>query len=308
MSRYDLSFEEAQEYCSKRRIDIPWNDCDVVIDERHLTETVANVLKWADEHPKSIWGVGLTKETAEPNTFYTTVEQSDEILGLGIDPSTADMKYCYHECEVDVPKTPTIGFEVAAMNLDGKSKYIPCWSYIALRDVCENLLKEMGLSPIVFEEEHSNGYSVRCKASYRKSVDFYHQDSAGEFVFESWFDISLIHSIKNVLRDIIFTKEGFKQALDFIKEDNERAHPSDKRDIVNITQFLANIYCASYDVYDNEDVFEMTPVTVVQYRKDDSDYNYDIWFGCEFQYRIKNPDIETLNDLQNKFIKECKRL
>lgn len=51
MSRYDLNFEEAQEYCSKRGIDIPWNDCDVVIDERHLTETVANVLKWADEHP-----------------------------------------------------------------------------------------------------------------------------------------------------------------------------------------------------------------------------------------------------------------
>lgn len=48
---YDMSFEEAQDYISKRGFDIPWNDGDVMVDERCITQTVANVLKWADRHP-----------------------------------------------------------------------------------------------------------------------------------------------------------------------------------------------------------------------------------------------------------------
>ena len=48
---YNMIFEDAQAYCSKRGIDIPWNDGDIFIDERDITRTVGNVLKWADEHP-----------------------------------------------------------------------------------------------------------------------------------------------------------------------------------------------------------------------------------------------------------------
>lgn len=44
-----MSFEEAQEYISKRGLDIPWNDGDVFIDEREIMRTVGNVLKWADD-------------------------------------------------------------------------------------------------------------------------------------------------------------------------------------------------------------------------------------------------------------------
>jgi len=49
---YDRGFEEAQEYLSERGFDIPWNDCDVFVDTRYVTQTIANVLTWADEHPK----------------------------------------------------------------------------------------------------------------------------------------------------------------------------------------------------------------------------------------------------------------
>ena len=49
---YDRGFEEAQEYIFHRGFDIPWNDCDVFVDERYITQTVANVLTWADDHPK----------------------------------------------------------------------------------------------------------------------------------------------------------------------------------------------------------------------------------------------------------------
>ena len=48
-NNYNMSFEEAQEYVSKRGLDVPWNDCDVFIDEREITRTVGNVLKWADK-------------------------------------------------------------------------------------------------------------------------------------------------------------------------------------------------------------------------------------------------------------------
>ena len=34
-----------------RGLDIPWNDGDVVIDERTITQAVGNVLKLADDHP-----------------------------------------------------------------------------------------------------------------------------------------------------------------------------------------------------------------------------------------------------------------
>ena len=48
-NKYYMSFEEAQEYVSKRGLDVPWNDCDVFIDEKEITRTVGNILKWADK-------------------------------------------------------------------------------------------------------------------------------------------------------------------------------------------------------------------------------------------------------------------
>lgn len=48
-NNYYMNFEEAQEYVSNRGLDIPWNDGDVFIDEREITRTVGNVLKWADD-------------------------------------------------------------------------------------------------------------------------------------------------------------------------------------------------------------------------------------------------------------------
>jgi hypothetical protein len=50
-NKYDMNFSEAQDYISMRGLDIPWNDGDVVIDERNITQAVGNVLKWADDHP-----------------------------------------------------------------------------------------------------------------------------------------------------------------------------------------------------------------------------------------------------------------
>lgn len=47
-NNFNMSFEESEDYITKRGFDIPWNDCDVFVDERDITRTVANVLKWAD--------------------------------------------------------------------------------------------------------------------------------------------------------------------------------------------------------------------------------------------------------------------
>ena len=48
-NNFNMTFEESQEYIAKRGFDIPWNDCDVFVDEREINRTVGNVLKWADK-------------------------------------------------------------------------------------------------------------------------------------------------------------------------------------------------------------------------------------------------------------------
>lgn len=49
---YDMGVSEAQEYAIKRGFGIPFNDGEVYVDERHLTQTIGNIIRWADEHPK----------------------------------------------------------------------------------------------------------------------------------------------------------------------------------------------------------------------------------------------------------------
>lgn len=48
-TNFNMTFEESQDYIAKRGLDIPWNDCDVFVDEREINRTVGNVLKWADK-------------------------------------------------------------------------------------------------------------------------------------------------------------------------------------------------------------------------------------------------------------------
>ena len=48
-NNFNMTFEESQDYIAKREFDIPWNDCDVFVDEREIVKTVGNVLKWADK-------------------------------------------------------------------------------------------------------------------------------------------------------------------------------------------------------------------------------------------------------------------
>lgn len=49
---YDMPVPEAQEYAINRGFGIPFNNGEVYVDERHLTQTIGNILRWADEHPK----------------------------------------------------------------------------------------------------------------------------------------------------------------------------------------------------------------------------------------------------------------
>ena len=49
---YHIPFEDAQDYINKCGFDIPWNDGDVFVDEREITRTIGNVLKW---RINSVW-------------------------------------------------------------------------------------------------------------------------------------------------------------------------------------------------------------------------------------------------------------
>ena len=51
-NHYDMGVSEAQEYAINRGFGIPFNDGEVFIDERYMTQTIGNILRWADEHPK----------------------------------------------------------------------------------------------------------------------------------------------------------------------------------------------------------------------------------------------------------------
>lgn len=46
-----MNFSDSQSYANKRGIDVPINDGDVVVNDSSNTQTIGNVLKWADEHP-----------------------------------------------------------------------------------------------------------------------------------------------------------------------------------------------------------------------------------------------------------------
>ena len=48
-NNFNMTFEESQDYIAKRGFDVPWNDCDVFVDEREINRTIGNVLKWADK-------------------------------------------------------------------------------------------------------------------------------------------------------------------------------------------------------------------------------------------------------------------
>ena len=59
---YDMSVSEAQEYAINRGFGIPFNDGEVYVDERYITQTIGNILRWADEHPKEQKPVHTAKE------------------------------------------------------------------------------------------------------------------------------------------------------------------------------------------------------------------------------------------------------
>ena len=48
--KYDMYFEDAQAYIEKRGFSVPWNDGDVFVDKDYLVQTVANIIRWADEN------------------------------------------------------------------------------------------------------------------------------------------------------------------------------------------------------------------------------------------------------------------
>ena len=81
-TKYDMEFSEAEEYIRRRGFDVPWNDCDIFVDERFITQTVANVLAWADDHPKSGTEEDILKEGnwLAPNDPFSSTGQAVRIL------------------------------------------------------------------------------------------------------------------------------------------------------------------------------------------------------------------------------------
>lgn len=69
---YDMSASEAQEYTIKRGFGIPLIDSEVYVDERHIIQTIGNILRWADEHPKKQKPIMESKRLANEVIKYLT--------------------------------------------------------------------------------------------------------------------------------------------------------------------------------------------------------------------------------------------
>ena len=85
---YDMSVSEAQEYAINRGFGIPFNDGEVYVDERHMIQTIGNILRWADEHPKEQKPVDYEAELKKckdnPLYFY------DKYVSIKQKPDTRD--------------------------------------------------------------------------------------------------------------------------------------------------------------------------------------------------------------------------
>ena len=68
----------------------------------------------------------------------TTLEQSEKLLGLGLNPETADMKYFYWKNEENpVKKSPSVGFskEISDNYIGTEAVYAPAWSLAKLLEI-----------------------------------------------------------------------------------------------------------------------------------------------------------------------------
>lgn len=88
---YHMSFEDAQDYISKCGFDIPWNDGDVFVDEREITRTVGNVLKW---RINSVWH----NMNEKPNGMFVILAdfgQEEYSLGINLEGMESAKRWAY---------------------------------------------------------------------------------------------------------------------------------------------------------------------------------------------------------------------
>lgn len=88
---YDMSVSEAQEYAIKRGFGVPFNDGEVYVDERHITQTIGNILRWADEHPKE-------QKPVEIKIDNPYIQKIDPNVKISISDSSADGEELLYVC------------------------------------------------------------------------------------------------------------------------------------------------------------------------------------------------------------------
>ena len=121
---YDMSFEDAQDYISKRGLDICLNDDDVFVDDRYITQTIGNVLRWADDNPKQ-----KPADKVEPKfKAGDVVKDIEDGKVLTIRTVTKD-KYIYTDDSFDWIKyqdTYVLVEQKSAWSEEDESRYSSC--------------------------------------------------------------------------------------------------------------------------------------------------------------------------------------
>ena len=98
---YDMSFEEAQNYITKRDFDICCTDYAVYVDDRYIIQTIANLLRWADDNPKQL------NNKVEPKfkvgNWITNGQLTCKVLGITCKSYELHLHnddYCHFETDI----------------------------------------------------------------------------------------------------------------------------------------------------------------------------------------------------------------
>jgi len=139
---YDMGVSEAQDYAIKRGFGVPFNDGEVYVDERHMTQTIGNILRWADEHPKeqkpAEWGAehlqrdvpskdlseGIEMEWDSFNKHLAEYDDgTDEVVWLNRNSFTDIAEYFY-EVGIRAMKEQMMNEAVTALVNEGSGDFL----------------------------------------------------------------------------------------------------------------------------------------------------------------------------------------
>lgn len=122
------------------------------------------------------------------NTNYTSIEQSRNLLKLGLNPETADMWYEYDHTIMDFSPVPKIGTHQCT-----ETPMIPCWSFGRLIELMPRYIK------------WGKKYFELMVIPFYSSVRYYNADT--KTCLESKMDTTIMNAAVKMVERLLLCKD-----------------------------------------------------------------------------------------------------